>query len=69
MERLPQNAAMERLPQNAAMERLPQNAAMEKLSQDAAVQRLHCKNVRVISTLPGLSQLHLFRFFYNDFLI
>ena len=25
----------------------------------------HCKNVRVISTLPGLAQLHLFRFFYN----
>ena len=22
--------------------------------------RLHCKNIRVISTLPGLAQLHLF---------
>ena len=26
---------------------------------------LHCKNVRVISTLAGLTQLHLFRDFYS----
>ena len=26
---------------------------------------MHCKNVRVISTLAGLSQLHLFRGFYS----
>ena len=28
-----------------------------------------CKNVRVISTLPELSQLHLFRCFYNASII
>ena len=27
---------------------------------------LHCKNVMVISTLSGLSQLHLFRGFYSS---
>ena len=26
----------------------------------------HCKNVRVISTLSGLAQLHLFRGLYNS---
>ena len=26
---------------------------------------LHCKNVRVILTLSGLAQLHLFRGFYS----
>ena len=26
---------------------------------------IHCKNVMVISTLSGLSQLHLFRSFYK----
>ena len=39
------------------------------MSHQSSVIRMatiHCKNVKVISTLSGLSQLHLFRGFYNS---
>ena len=31
--------------------------------------RVHCKNIRVILTLSGLAQLHLFRGFYAVMLL
>ena len=47
-------------------ETIAAQGGVEEKTGTVTVQEVHCKNVRVISTLSWLPQLHLFRGFYSS---